>query len=214
MSIPFEAPSSIGTPINLAPEIAEAILKTIELGWEVARKRREVNPRARETAITECLRDGMRVASEKLPWRRSLIVLPGTESRSASALEPDGRTDIPIMHLEIFLRHGLHDPHAIIECKRIAAEDANLVREYVKEGVDRFCTGKYGGNHSKGFMAAYVLEGTQTEAVSKINDFLTKNARVPEHLNPENPKHWSSLHPRSTRPKIQLKHAFLLTSKR
>lgn len=213
MSIPFRAPLSIGKPINLGPEIAEAILTTMELGWEIAKKRSEVNPTAKEVTMTECLRDGMRAASDKLPWRRSLVILPGTESRSSSALEPDGRTDIPLFHLEIFLRHGQHDPHAIIECKRIAADDADLVREYVKEGVDRFCSGKYGGNHSKGFMAAYVLSGTQADAVAKINAFLTKHSRVPEHLSPANPKHWSSLHPRLRRSGIQLDHAFFLTSK-
>jgi hypothetical protein len=214
MNIPFYGSPSIGQPIDLAPEVAEAILRTMELGWEVAKKRSEVNAGAQEVIITECLRDGMRTALKlrKLPWRRSMIVLPGTESRSMSALMPDGRTDIPILYVEIFLRLGQHDPHAIIECKRIAADDSNLVREYVKEGVDRFCTGKYSGNHSKGFMAGYVLSGTRIDAVAKINDFLTKHARVPERLISANGRYWLSQHPRQNQTEIQLNHAFFLAS--
>jgi hypothetical protein len=134
VSIPFNGSPRVGQPIDLAPDIAAAILRTMELGWDLAKQRSEVNARAQEVIITECLRDGMREALRlnKLPWRRSMIVLPGTESRSTSALLPDGRTDISIMYVEIFLSHGQHDPHAIIECKRIAADDSDLVREYVK----------------------------------------------------------------------------------
>jgi hypothetical protein len=49
--------------------------------------------------MTERLRDGMRsvLNSGRLPWSKSFIVAPGSESRSTlSILEPDGRTDIPL----------------------------------------------------------------------------------------------------------------------
>ena len=67
--------------------------------------------------MTERLRDGMRIALKNSPWKQ-IMVLPGTESRSKSnVMLPDGRTDIPLAFVEIFLRTQEHDPHAIIECK-------------------------------------------------------------------------------------------------
>lgn len=110
--------------------------------------------------MTERLRDGMRseLKSKGHPWGKTLVVLPGTESRSDGAVViPDGRTDIPLMLIEVFLRTQEHDPHAIIECKRIIGSDTHLCREYVVEGVDRFRTGKYGQNHAFGFMVGYPL---------------------------------------------------------
>src|SRR5947208_3235224 len=107
--------------------------------------------------------DSMRqaMAQKRLPWRRTMIVLPGTESRSQVGMtRPDGRTDIPLIVIEIFLRYGEHDPHAIVECKRLSQNDARLAREYIVEGIDRFCTGKYASNHNQGFMVGYIANGS------------------------------------------------------
>jgi hypothetical protein len=212
VSIPFEKPAVIGEAlIDLAPDIAAAILQTVEFGWEIARKHHDLASDAKEIVITERLRDGMREAlkARKLPWRRSMVVLPGTESRSTEFPVPDGRTDIPILFIEIFLKLGQHDPHAIIECKRVAAGDANLIREYVKEGMDRFCSRKYGAAHSRGFMTGYVLAGAPNVIVEQINAFLKKSKRTPEQLSLNGQAFWLSQHPRTNFTSIELNHAFL-----
>ena len=77
-----------------------------------------------------------------------------------------------------------HDPHAVIECKRIAGTNTHLCREYVVEGIDRFRTGKYGQNHAMGFMAGYLLADTAQDAVQGVNAYLTRASRTPEHLRP------------------------------
>ena len=132
--------------------------------------------------MTERLRDGMRTAlsSGELPWTRTLVVLPGTESRSRpEVLRPDGRTDISILWIEIFLRFGEHDPHAIIECKRIAGADSGLCREYVVEGIDRFRTGKYAANHAtEDSWPGISSPATQPAAVQGINQVLELTARA------------------------------------
>jgi hypothetical protein len=130
---------------------------------------------------------------------------------------PDGRTDIPLLLIQIFRRSSEHDPHAIVECKRIAEGDATLVREYVSEGIDRFCTGKYASNHSRGFMAGYVLAGGPDGAVEQINRYLTKCRRSAERLNPSTitaPLNaWMSKHPRAASgTTVELNHAMLLIS--
>ncbi|TAL43047.1 MAG: hypothetical protein EPN89_16515 [Methylovulum sp.] len=164
--------------------------------------------------MTERLRDGMR-CELKSKGHLQLVVLPGTESRSNSAVViPDGRTDIPLFLIEVFLRAQEHDPHAIIECKRIAGTDTHLCREYVIEGVDRFRKGKYGYNHATGFMAGYVLAGDSEEAVSGINAYLSRTKRKAENLVPDNicedAPTWGSQHPRSEPASpIQIHHVFL-----
>ncbi|MFY1954831.1 hypothetical protein ACOTCL_17515 [Achromobacter xylosoxidans] len=162
--------------------------------------------------MTERLRDGMRSAVKNASW--NLIVLPGTESRSKrSVLLPDGRTDIPLMMIEVFLRTQEHDPHAIIECKRIAGSDAHLCREYVVEGIDRFASGKYGENHAVGFMVGYVLSGTSADAADGVNAHLARVSRSAEQLSASNvtsDSTWYSTHKRA-KPSapVGLHHSFL-----
>jgi hypothetical protein len=173
-----------------------------------------VHAGAQEVVITERLRDGMRRALVENQFSGTMIVLPGTESRSRpEVLLPDGKTDIPILLIEISVRYNEHDPRAIIECKRVAGSDANLCREYVVEGIDRFRTGKYAGNHMAGYMAGYLLSGDAAGAAAGINRYMSGKARHAEPLKPSGvvgePWTWASRHPRDAPPPIDLHHAFL-----
>ena len=223
--LPFGVPVTAGRPfVRLQPYVAGAILRTIAAGWAVALASADVHAGATEIAMTERLRDGMRQAlnSGNLPGSRNMVVLPGTESRSRSeVLLPDGRTDIPILWIELFLPFGEHDPHAIIECKRIAGSDSSLCREYVVEGIDRFRSGKYAGNHSTGFMAGYLIAGDATAAAEGVNRYLNSPRRKHKPRQNENlilsslageSWAWVSRHPRTPAPAIELHHAFLPAS--
>ena len=174
------------------------------------------HPGAGEVEITECLRTGMRkaLAETSADWGKRMTVLRGTESRSSSALgAPDGLTDIPIFFHQIREERDEHEVHAIIECKRVAESDARLCRKYVVEGIDRFKTGKYAGNHAAGFMAGYLLSGNAHEATVGINKYLSGRGR-PDQLGPSTisdaPWARSSRHsrPKPAEP-IDLHHAFL-----
>lgn len=211
MRIPYETPPALGREfIELRPEVVAVILLTLAAGWQRACAAEDVNANAGEVLMTERLRDGMRGALRNSPWK--LIVLPGTESRSkASVVLPDGRTDIPLMLIEVFLRTQEHDPHAVIECKRIAGSDTHLCREYVVEGMDRFVREKYGENHAIGFMVGYVLSGSPSESADGVNAYLRRVSRsdclAPSDISDGT---WQSLHARS-KPSmpIRLHHAFL-----
>ena len=217
MKLPIDVPVATGHPfIGLGQEVAAAILRTVEVGWLLALKFPDVSANTQETMITERLRDGMRHAlnSNKLAWKGRMVILPGTESRSGpEVVVPDGRTDIPIFSIEIFLKFGVHDPHAIIECKRIAGNDARLCREYVVEGIDRYRLGKYGSNHLFGFMVGYLTTGDAHAAATGINRYLDRKARNPENLERTSQVRtasiWRSNHMRSTGTPIELHHAFL-----
>jgi len=216
LRIPYETSPALGREfIELAPEVVAVILLTLGAGWQQACSAADVNADAGEVLMTERLRDGMRSALKNSPLK--LIVLPGTESRSkSSVLLPDGRTDIPLMMIEVFLRTQEHDPHAIIECKRIAGSDTHLCREYLVEGVDRFASGKYGENHAVDFMVGYVLSGISAAAVSGVNAYLSRVSRTADRLVPVvfiDSQTWHSRHARA-KPSdfIDLHHAFLMVA--
>ena len=222
MSLPREASPSVGRPlIDLGREIYATILQIVEEGWTHAQKSPEVNVSAAEVPMTEKLCDGMRMAvnCEKSRWGRCMIVQSGMESRShPDVLLPDGRTDISILLIEIFLRLGEHDPHVIIECKRISGADANLCRNYVVHGIDRFREGKYAGNHSTGFMVGYLIAGDTSDAVCGVNGYLNSplarhTPRPDENLECSHLIDelwvWRSDHPREVQSRVVLYHSFL-----
>lgn len=217
MRIPYETSAAIGREyITLGPEVIAAILLTLQSGWAVAGIT-AAHATAGEVEITERLRDGMRVAlnTGRLAWSKSFLIAPGTESRSTLRVTtPDGRTDIPVYLIEIFLRYGEHDPHAIIECKRLDGANAHLCREYIVEGVDRFRSGKYGENHAAGFMTGYLLRGDALHGALGVNAYLSRVGRAAEHLAAsdlvEGASFWRSSHARAiARVPIDLHHALL-----
>ena len=217
MRIPHESQGVVGREyIALADEVVAAILVTVREGWALA----DIDSQTAlegEVVITERLRDGMRQAltSGTLAWGKSFIVALGMESRSTpDVMTPDGRTDIPLYVVEVFLRHAEHDPHAIIECKRLDGSDTYLCREYVVEGVDRFRSGKYAENHASGFMAGYLLRGDAQSAAAGVNAYLGRVKRADEQivLSPvvKHPAFWRSEHGRTVeRPAIAIHHALL-----
>ena len=173
--------------LDIGQDRVATILQTIERGWKRARMRPTVQAGIGEVELNECLRDGMREAVEPRAGRRGprMLVASGTESRStADARIPDGRTDIPIYVPAIFEAVHDHEPHAIIECKRVSGSDANLCREYVNEGIDRFAVGKYGRRHAIGFMAGYLESGPPALAAQGINRYLAHKGRNDELLGP------------------------------
>lgn len=217
MRLPFDGPTANGRRfIDLEPDIASTILQTVKVGWINALKSPDVNTGAHEVELTERLRDGMRQAlnRERPSLNDTLVVLAGTKSRSRpEVLVPDGRTDIPILCFGIRIRFHEHDPHAIIECKRITGHDTRLCRAYVVEGIDRFRTGKYSGNHSTGFMIGYLISGDEQAAVTGINSYLNNNSRPNETLILSGvitaSRVWTSHHPRAATSPIKLHHSFL-----
>ena len=179
-------PGSLGRQrLDIGREYCTAILRILQDGWQSATASPDVHAGAGEVVITEHLRAGMRdtLGARSEPWFKRMTVLAGTEWRSnPDVATPDGVTDIPILFQRIREARNDHDPHAIVECKRVAGGNAHLCREYVVNGIDRFRTGQYAGHHTAGFMAGYLLSGDAESATSSINGYLTRRGRESEHL--------------------------------
>ena len=183
---PSPRPGVLGRQfIDVGDERRAAVMRILEAGWKRASDHPEVHAGAGEVDITERLIHGMRAAlkAKVVQWSKKMTVQRGTESSSSlDAPKPDGRLDISVFFTEIREEYDEHDPHAIVECKRIAGNHADLCREYVVEGIDRFVTGKYAGNHADGFLAGYLLSGDVQAAVERVNKHLSRKKRRPERL--------------------------------
>ena len=204
--------------LDIDRDRSEAILEMVDEGWRLGSTLPSAHAGAGEVEITECLREGMRAAlgERSTDYRfRQMTVLAGTESRSSGeVLRPDGRTDLPVLFSDLREKYNAHDPHAIVECKRVAGNRTGLCREYVREGIDRFATGKYARNHAVGFMVGYLLSGDPAAAAACINAHLSRKRRQSEHLGPcvfaRRPWARSSRHPRAAPAEpIALHHGFL-----
>jgi len=215
VSLQIDKPAFTGQPpVELPDAVVTSILRVVEAGWADALKSPDVNSEAGEVAINERLRDGMRRAVDSGRFSTSMIVLPGTESRShPGVIVPDGRTDIPILVIQVFSKFRGHDPNAIVECKRISGSRSDLCREYVINGIDRFRKGKYGRFHLTGFMVGYLIANDASVAACGINRHLNRKSRNSENLKPSEliPEAWvrRSTHPREGNPAIELHHVFL-----
>lgn len=202
--------------VALTPDVRQAILDVVRAGWAVASEVVEETDVAREDALNELLRDGMRFAVEedralglhrRLPEMR---ILPEGASRSCPELDrPDGRPDIPILLSRPFSQEA----QAVIECKRVDGNRAKLCRLYVVEGIDRFTSGKYARNHETAFMVGYVITGTCVAAVDGVNGYLERRARPQDQLEQlpgMDRSTWRSHHSRTSGFPIVLFHTFLM----
>ena len=72
------------------------------------------------------------------------------------------------------------DAYFSIECKRLAPDD--LARLYVVCGIDRFVRGYYGAKAQSGAMVGYVIRGTPSAALKRINSHVERiPAMGPNH---------------------------------
>ena len=72
------------------------------------------------------------------------------------------------------------DTYFTIECKRLAP--GNLARLYVVDGIDRFVRGYYGAKAQAGAMIGYVIRGTPSAALKRINAHVERSpAMGPNH---------------------------------
>ena len=170
--------------LDVVPDFNATILQTLSRGWGTMCNHPKMQSGTPEVEVTELLRKGMReIVNQRASRQAMMVVLPGTESLSRSELlRPDGRTDIPICFPDIVEACLDHEPHAIIECKRVAGGDSSLCRLYVVEGMDRFVSGKYASSHAIAFMCGYLQSDNVDMAVVGINRYLRGKGRATERL--------------------------------
>ena len=193
-----------GAFVELSLAQAMMVLQIIGKGWNLALEQSALTAGLHERDMTRWLIPGMRWSVPD----SGVTIQRGTETAGAAI------PDICISFQRIREDQDEHEPHAVVECKRVSGDDAGLCRLYVVNGIDRFATGKYGAKRAHGFMAAYVTSGTPGDAADGVNRYLRKHREGTEYLVDEGRpvetfSVWVSSHSRPREAQVRLRHVFL-----
>ena len=175
--------SSVGVAPTLLrfPTIIRAILELVRQGWIAALANDSALTASRnERYMNGSLARGMNAARLALGIDNIWVIeTPGERSHPALII-PDRAPDVVL----VIAQFAEQTPHAIIECKRLDPYESpkQLRSEYVREGIDRFVGQQYGRALDIGFMAGYVLRGSEAAALSDLNECLDGIDRSSERL--------------------------------
>jgi hypothetical protein len=148
-------------------EIIPIVLDLIYGAWPKVCKSAVVNSTSYEPAIAGALYHEL----WNLKRTRRITGPPTIQCEAASfsndqLLIPDGRIDFKLIY------GWRQNDYFSIECKRVSATDNDLAREYVKQGVIRFTSGKYAYGHEWGAMLGFVIDSNPTGSAALVNSSL------------------------------------------
>ena len=210
--IAFGSPASLARKISI--EIEKAALQLVVDGferWQLGGFERYGDHEEHYTVrLVACMKEVRR--------ERNIGLIPlyqhvdPSDEMLAGCEDPSHapRIDIVISSWDLFVE----DTYLSIECKRLAPD--YLARRYVTKGIDRFVRGYYGDKAQIGAMIGYVIDGTVSEVLKRVNAQVEMvPAMGSRHtLMPADPIGWlstvfASSHPRfSPFPSIRLTHLF------
>ena len=81
--------------------------------------------------------------------------------------------------IDIMVAYTWNDQaYLTMECKRIRSTDNDLALKYVRNGVNRFASGKYSAGHSFGIMVGYVTCGNCNRCIDRVRKALEKEPKA------------------------------------
>lgn len=196
-----------GRSVELAQGQVQTVLKAIADGWEAAAENDALEATLGERKMTRWLIGGIRRTMRDL----GMTVARGTET-------PEGNVpDICINFQRLREEEDEHEPHVVVECKRVAGSDSDLCGRYVRQGMSRFTEAKYGKRRSHGFMVGYLTSGSVVDAVAGVNVYLTRHWSETDRLEQAHIlaslEAWQSHHSRSHEAPIVIMHQFLVAER-
>lgn len=217
--IPFGRSSKVGAPADLIshPRLTASIIRIVFSGWTEALTRDPPpTPALDEEGMNGVLAQGMRASVEAFGLTNiEVFETPG--ERSDPSLEtPDVEPDVILVMAQFSHRLLLR---AIIECKRLdplQSPERSLRRDYVRKGMDRFISERYGRGRQLCFMVGYVLRLDGEAAMEDINVYLQAVSRTTDCLTVAARFHQvgfvgESSHERpGDNPRLTLLHSFLV----
>lgn len=121
-----------------------------------------------EDSITDVLRWKMVEAKNRLDPVPEMQFL-----REPQSDRPD--LDTPMGLIDIMVSYTWDEStYLTMECKRISSADNRLALKYVRNGINRFASGKYGAQHSYGIVVGYVICGDTTGCIERVRSTLAK----------------------------------------
>ena len=174
---PFGSPASLAS--ELSSEIERAILQLVVDGferWKAGGFERAGDYENHFTVrLVACMNEIRRERNLSLVPRYQFV--EPTDEMLAGRADPDRA---PCIDIVVSWGFFTDDAYLSIECKRIAPD--HLARLYVVCGIDRFVRGYYGSKAQAGAMVGYVIRGTPSEVLDRVNASVEANpAMGPDH---------------------------------
>jgi hypothetical protein len=173
--LPLDESDAIGQPSFIKRhDIIATVIELIQAAWIRVGQRPEINAQCDEDTIAGALHNEMWVEKKRrgIPGPPQIVNEPATRV-SDNSLKPDGFIDF-----KMFYAWGMEDYFGI-ECKRLTSQDkGHLAREYVKNGVMRFVTGKYSLGHDWAAMLGFVIDGNSSGCIKLITVQLNKRKQT------------------------------------
>ena len=170
--LPGDDSATLGRPSDVIKRnIIATVVALIEEAWKSVRKHKDINRASSEPTIAGVLYRELWKAKKKLGIaddKPPRIDDEASSRRNDESVKPDGRIDFKFIYT--YTEHGFFG----LECKRVSGSDADLAKEYVRQGLMRFVEGKYSPGHQAAAMLGFVIDGDTPGSVSLIQNAVSE----------------------------------------
>ncbi|MDA0587721.1 MAG: hypothetical protein O2820_05090 [Planctomycetota bacterium] len=144
------------------------VVQILHLAWPETIADERVSCDADEDRITDVLRWNLAAAKQTLDPAPELEFIREPQSDRATLDTPTGYIDIMVSYT------WSEATYLTMECKRIASGNNDLALKYVRNGVNRFASGKYSPGHAYGVMVGYVICENQPRCIERVRNTVRK----------------------------------------
>ena len=143
-------------------------LRILHDAWPATAVDSGVTRAADEDSISNVLRWKMVDAKNRLDPVPEMKFLREPQSDRAELDTPLGLIDIMVSYT------WDESTYLTMECKRVTSTENSLALNYVRNGINRFTSGKYSPGHAFGIIVGYVICGNRTGCVDRVRNTLKK----------------------------------------
>jgi len=147
-------------------------LRILHNAWPTTAIDPKISRDSDEDSITDVLRWEMVEAKNRLNPVPEMQFLREPQSDRAELDTPLGLIDIMVSYT------WNESTYLTMECKRISSPDNALALKYVRNGINRFASGKYSAGHSYGIVVGYVICGNAPGCIQRIRSTLSKEPLI------------------------------------
>ena len=148
--------------------IVVLVLRILHNAWPTTAADTRVTPTTDEDVVSDVLRWKMVDAKNRLDPVPQLRFEREPQSDDPELGNPLGLIDIKVLYT------WKDDTYLTMECKRITSTDNSLALKYVRNGVNRFASGKYSPGHAFGIITGYVICGNPDGCAERVGRTLAK----------------------------------------
>lgn len=159
--------------------IVVTTLEILHLAWPETVADDRVTLKTDEDRITDVLRWKMVEAKRKRKVPSEIRF-----EREPQSDRPEDDTPLGLIDIKVAYTWN-EETYLTMECKRIRSTDNDLALKYVRNGINRFASGKYSACHSFGIMVGYVVCGNRGLCIERVRKVLEKEPPTQTGFDPD-----------------------------